>query len=78
MKDLSNRTIVAMLAIALVITIVGTGISIAKITSLDGSSSFVTGASVVPPMDMGSEQDSVPLTGSYRCYRVDDSNSTLE
>ena|SRR3989338_165454 len=45
MADISNKTIVALLAVALVITIVGTGISISKLNGLS-SYSALSGAAV--------------------------------
>ncbi len=44
MADVSNRTVVALLAVALVVTVVGTVVSVSKLSSLGGEYSFLTGA----------------------------------
>lgn len=44
MGDVSNRTIVALLAVALVVTVVGTGVSISKLSGLGGTYSVLSGA----------------------------------
>ena len=44
MADVSNRTIVSLLAVALVITVVGTTVSVSKLSSLGGSYEVLTGA----------------------------------
>ena len=44
MADVSNKTIVALLAIALVITVVGTVVSVGKLNSIGGRYSVLTGA----------------------------------
>ena len=44
MGDVSNKTIVALLAVALVVTVVGTVVSVSKLSTLGGQYSFITGA----------------------------------
>ena len=44
MTDVSNKTIVALLSIALVITLVGTIVSVGKLNSLTGNQGVLTGA----------------------------------
>ena len=44
MSDVSNKTIVGLLAVALVITVVGTVVSVSKLSDLGGNSFDVTGA----------------------------------
>lgn len=44
MADVSNKTIVALLAIALVVTVVGTVVSVGKLNSLGGRYASLTGA----------------------------------
>lgn len=44
MGDVSNKTIVALLAVALVVTVVGTVVSVNKLGQLGGSYSTITGA----------------------------------
>ena len=44
MADYSNRTIVALLAVALVITVVGTLVSVSKLNELGGTYTYLTGA----------------------------------
>ncbi|MBI2573765.1 hypothetical protein HYV86_07915 [Candidatus Woesearchaeota archaeon] len=44
MADVSNRTVVALLAVALVVTVAGTLVSVSKLSTLGGQYSFLTGA----------------------------------
>ena len=59
MEDVSNKTIVALLAIALVITVVGTVVSVSKLGGLGGKYSVLSGAATT-----GSGTTSVTLAGT--------------
>ena len=45
-KEFSNKTIVSLLVVALFVTIVGAGVSIFKLSSIEGSFTLLTGAAV--------------------------------
>ena len=59
MEEVSNKTIVALLAIALVITVVGTVVSVSKLGGLGGKYSVLSGAATT-----GSGTTSVTLAGT--------------
>jgi hypothetical protein len=59
MEDVSNKTIVALLAIALVITVVGTVVSVSKLGALGGKYSVLSGAATT-----GSGTTTVTLAGT--------------
>ncbi len=59
MADVSNKTIVALLAVALVVTVVGTVVSVLKLDGLSG-----IGASAITGADTATGQAQVELAGS--------------
>jgi hypothetical protein len=70
MEDVSNKTIVALLAIALVVTVVGTIVSVSKLGALGGQYSVLTGAVT------GTGTTSVTLAGNAG-ITVDDNAVTF-
>jgi hypothetical protein len=68
MEDVSNKTIVALLAIALVITVVGTVVSVSKLGALGGKYSVLSGAATT-----GSGTTTVTLAGTA-AFVLDDSS----
>ncbi|MBI4981004.1 hypothetical protein HZC30_05620 [Candidatus Woesearchaeota archaeon] len=66
MEDVSNKTIVALLAIALVVTVVGTIVSVSKLGDMGGKYAVLSGAAVT---DTGTT--TLNLAGSVSIQMVD-------